>query len=272
MDGSVYIEGLNFVGATELKTKFTAKSIANDAKGIMAAIALCCLLSFAYCLITPQNAFAEEISMESASVASENEEDLPADTPSANSTGSVAGSGSTNDAIGSISVDDAAGSGSASNTTGSTPSEESSVENASSTSENTSENEAQKKNSTTDTSSVANTDTDAFSASNSTADAPSAANTATDALSTANTTAGVLSASNANTTSVAHSEDGPTITYYYSVADAMSAAENGKIIYMDCDWNLTSALVIPKNTEVNINMNCHSISNNGSSEVIHMEK
>ena len=73
------------------------------------------------------------------------------------------------------------------------------------------------------------------------------------------------------TTAMAHST-GNTTTYYYSVDEAMTAAQNGVIIYMDSDWNLTSALTIPENSTVTINMNCHSISTNGSSEVIYMKQ
>ena len=74
-------------------------------------------------------------------------------------------------------------------------------------------------------------------------------------------------------TPVAHSAGGTTLTKnYYSVADAMADAQKGITIVMDSDWNLTSALTIPEGKTVTIDMNCHTISNNGTSEVIRLKK
>ena len=72
------------------------------------------------------------------------------------------------------------------------------------------------------------------------------------------------------TTAVAHSE-GSTTTYYYSVDEAITAAKDGLAIYMDCDWNLTSTLIIPSVSYITINMNGHKITNSGGSEVIYMK-
>ena len=91
-------------------------------------------------------------------------------------------------------------------------------------------------------------------------------NSAADAEATTLAAAGGL-------TPVAHSAGGTTLTKnYYSVADAMADAQKGITIVMDSDWNLTSALTIPEGKTVTIDMNCHTISNNGTSEVIRLKK
>ena len=98
----------------------------------------------------------------------------------------------------------------------------------------------------------------------------SAANAAATATGTDSATA--LAAAG-GLTPVAHSSSGTVLTKnYYSVADAMADAQKGITIVMDSDWNLTSALTVPEGKTVTIDMNCHTISNNGTSEVIRLKK
>ena len=90
------------------------------------------------------------------------------------------------------------------------------------------------------------------------------------ALDTSLASTSLTSTSSQEATAVAHSE-GSTTTYYYSVDEAISAAKDGLAICMDCDWNLTSSLTIPAVSYITINMNGHTITNSGGSEVIYMK-
>ena len=67
-------------------------------------------------------------------------------------------------------------------------------------------------------------------------------------------------------------DDSDNRVNYYSTDAALSAGYEGKVIYLDCDWNFTGPLTIADSKSITIEMNGHRIANNGTSEVIRMKE
>jgi parallel beta-helix repeat protein len=66
--------------------------------------------------------------------------------------------------------------------------------------------------------------------------------------------------------------DGTTKTEYTTTDQALAAGYDGKVIYLNSDWNLTSTLTIKEGTTITIDMNGHKIANDGKSGVISVSK
>lgn len=67
-------------------------------------------------------------------------------------------------------------------------------------------------------------------------------------------------------------DDSDNRVNYYTTDAALSAGYEGKVIYLDCDWNFTGPLTIADSKSITIEMNGHRIANNGTSEVIRMKE
>ena len=66
--------------------------------------------------------------------------------------------------------------------------------------------------------------------------------------------------------------DGTTKTEYTTTDQALAAGYDGKVIYLNSDWNLTSTLTIAEGKTITIDMNGHKIANDGKSGVISVSK
>jgi hypothetical protein len=66
--------------------------------------------------------------------------------------------------------------------------------------------------------------------------------------------------------------DGTTKTEYATTDQALAAGYDGKVIYLNSDWSLTSTLTIAEGKTITIDMNGHKIANDGKSGVISVSK
>ena len=66
--------------------------------------------------------------------------------------------------------------------------------------------------------------------------------------------------------------DGTTKTEYATTDQALTAGYDGKVIYLNSDWSLTSVLTIAEGKTITIDMNGHKIVNDGKSGVISVSK
>ena len=66
--------------------------------------------------------------------------------------------------------------------------------------------------------------------------------------------------------------DGTTKTEYTTTDQALAAGYDGKVIYLNSDWSLTSVLTIAEGKTITIDMNGHKIANNGTSGVVRVSK
>ena len=66
--------------------------------------------------------------------------------------------------------------------------------------------------------------------------------------------------------------DGKTKTEYTTTDQALAAGYDGKVIYLNSDWSLTSLLTIAEGKTITIDMNGHKIANNGTSGAISVSK
>lgn len=66
--------------------------------------------------------------------------------------------------------------------------------------------------------------------------------------------------------------DGTTKTEYTTTDQALAAGYDGKVIYLNSDWSLTSVLTIAEGKTITIDMNGHKIANDGKSGVISVSK